>query len=187
MECPQTPYQAQLVALLTQDLLKDGSAAVSGVQNAMMELRMISNQPLLSRLHVQVSTAPHLACCTSWHCWDCLPAAGNLPAACHVMAAVHDCMARQPIFAADWSAINSNAARLAWRNVWLQGSEHALPAGMPAHLSVCGKMDALDRVLRRLLELQHKVQPRLLALVTFHVRRQSPGAVLPQKLLLCVT
>ena len=55
VQCPQTPYQAKLAALLTRDLLKDGIAASSGVQNAMMELRMISNQPLLSRLHVQVT------------------------------------------------------------------------------------------------------------------------------------
>lgn len=52
--CPQTPYQAELARLLTQDLLRDGSEAVSGVHNMMMELRTISNQPLLSRLHVQV-------------------------------------------------------------------------------------------------------------------------------------
>ena len=54
MPCPQTSYQAGLARLLTQDLLRDGSEAVSGVHNVMMELRTISNQPLLSRLHVQV-------------------------------------------------------------------------------------------------------------------------------------
>ena len=52
--CPQGPYQAALAGLLTRDFMGQKGAAVTGVQNALMELRTICNQPLLSRLHVQV-------------------------------------------------------------------------------------------------------------------------------------
>lgn len=54
ISCPQGPYQAALAGLLSKDLMREEGPAVTGVQNALMEMRTICNQPLLSRLHVQV-------------------------------------------------------------------------------------------------------------------------------------
>ena len=57
VSCPQGAYQAALAGLLSKDLVREEGPAVTGVQNALMELRTICNQPLLSRLHVQVDAA----------------------------------------------------------------------------------------------------------------------------------
>ena len=58
VNCPQGAYQAALAGLLSRDLMRQEGPAVTGVQNALMELRTICNQPLLSRLHVQVGLHP---------------------------------------------------------------------------------------------------------------------------------
>ncbi|KAK2079294.1 hypothetical protein QBZ16_002985 [Prototheca wickerhamii] len=56
LECPMSDYQAALTRMLVHGLqTNDGvkGVPVKGVNNVVMELRTISNHPLLSRLHVE--------------------------------------------------------------------------------------------------------------------------------------